>query len=508
MTAPIERVVIAGGGSAGWMAAAALAHILRGTGIAIDLVESEEIGTVGVGEATIPPIRVFNQMLGIDEGEFIRATQGTFKLGIEFADWWRRGNRYLHPFGRHGDDFGPVPFHQQWLAARASGDDSPLSAYSLTSVAAQQGRFGPPPSQAGRTTVWSTFSHAYHFDAGLYAAFLRRRAEAKGVRRHEGRIEGVELDPQNGHVRELVLADGRRLTGDLFLDCTGFRALLIGDSLGTPFEDWSHWLPCDRAIAVPTASVAPPMPYTRSTARSAGWQWRIPLQNRVGNGLVWCSAFLDEGDARKELLANLDAPAQDDPRPLRFTTGRRAQAWVGNVVAIGLASGFLEPLESTSLHLIQTAITRLLSWFPDKAFDPRVRDEYNRLFVREWEAVRDLIIFHYAAGEHEDTPFWRHCRTITLPDTLATRVDLFRATGRVLERDGDVFGRDSWLSVMLGQGIEPIGHDSLAHAVPAADRAKVLAAMREIIGRTAASMPAHADTLNRSFRAALAPAGN
>ncbi|WP_331454123.1 tryptophan halogenase family protein [Novosphingobium malaysiense] len=482
------------------MSAAALAHTLRGTNIAIDLVESDKIGTVGVGEATIPPIRIFNQMLGIDETEFVRATQGTFKLGIEFVGWGNREGRYFHPFGRHGDDFGPVPFHQQWLAARAAGEDSPLAAYSLATVAARQGRFAPPLMHAGRATVWSTFSHAYHFDASLYASFLRQRAEAQGVRRHEGQIADVRRDSQSGHVREIVLRDGRRLKGDLFLDCTGFRALLIGKVLQTPFEDWSHWLPCDRALAVPTNSTSPPVPYTRSTARRAGWQWRIPLQHRVGNGLVWCSAFLDEDAAREELSANLDAPMLAEPRLLRFTTGRRTDAWASNVVAIGLASGFLEPLESTSLHLVQTAITRLLSWFPGKDFNPLVRAEYNRLTAREWEAVRDLLIFHYTAARRTDTPFWQHCRTISLPDALANRIDLYRSSGRIMDRDGDVFGRDSWLAVMAGQGIDPLDRDRLADAVPAAERLKVLAAMREVIHTTAASMPSHAETLRGAFR--------
>ncbi|WP_067732565.1 tryptophan halogenase family protein [Novosphingobium naphthalenivorans] len=496
MTRRIDRVVIAGGGSAGWMAAAALSHTLRGTGIAIDLVESAEIGTVGVGEATIPPIRIFNQMLGIDEAEFLRATQGTFKLGIEFTGWGGNENHYFHPFGRHGDDFGPVPFHQQWLAAKASGDRTPLAAYSLATEAARQGRFALPPMQAGRATVWSTFSHAYHFDAGLYAAFLRQRAQAQGVRRHEGRIEGIMRNPQNGHVSELVLADGRRLAGDLFLDCTGFRALLIGKALNTPFEDWSRWLPCDRALAVPSASLGTPSPYTRSIARSAGWQWRIPLQHRTGNGLVWCSAFLDDDPAREELLCDLGAPSLDEPRTLRFQTGRRSQPWVDNVVAIGLAAGFLEPLESTSLHLIQTGIIRLLSWFPGKDFDPGSRYEYNRLSAREWEAVRDLLIFHYAASKREDTPFWRHCSKMPLPDSLTARIDLFRATGRVLEREGDVFGRDSWLAVMLGQGLVPTGRDTLADAVSPPDRMKVLAGMRDVIARTAGAMPAHSAALS------------
>lgn len=505
MSERIERVVIAGGGSAGWMTAAALVHILRGTGTVIELIESEEIGTVGVGEATIPPIRIFNQMLGIDEAEFVRATQGTFKLGIEFVDWWRRGHRYFHPFGRFGDDFGPVPFHQQWLAARAAGDPTPLADYSLSTAAALQGRFGlPPTTMDRRPTVYSTLSYAYHFDAGLYAAFLRRFAEARGVKRHEGRIIGVDLDGANGHISELALDNGRRIGGDLFIDCTGFRAVLTGETLDVPYLDWSYWLPCDRAAAVPTACIQAPTPYTRSTARSAGWQWRIPLQHRVGNGLVWCSAFLDEEGARGELLAGLDGPPLAEPRVLRFATGRRAQAWSRNVVAIGLSSGFLEPLESTSLHLIQTGVSRLLSWFPDKSFNPVQRAEYNRLVAREWDAVRDMLVLHYAACARDDSPFWRHCQDIVLPDTLADRLELFRGTGRILARDGDVFDLNNWLAVMLGQGRVAEGRDHVADAVPSADRAQILAGMRQVIAKTAAAMPLHDDLLAGAFAASPA----
>ncbi|MBT0667904.1 tryptophan 7-halogenase [Novosphingobium profundi] len=502
MSAPITRVVIAGGGSAGWMSAAALAQTLRGTGIAIDLVESDEIGTVGVGEATIPPIRLFNQTLGIDEAEFVKATQGTFKLGIEFVDWAARGTRYLHPFGRHGDDFGTVAFHHHWLAQRALGDETPLAHYCLATQAALQGRFAPPPAGATKASVWSTFSHAYHFDAGLYAAFLRRRAETQGVTRHEGRIERAERDPETGNLRELVLADGRRLPGDLFVDCTGFAALLLGKALGVGYEDWSAWLPCDRALAVPTAPAGPPLPYTRATARSAGWQWRIPLQHRLGNGLVFASAFQDEDAARAELLDHLEAAPTAEPRLLRFTTGRRTQAWSHNVVSIGLASGFLEPLESTSLHLVQTGIMRLVSLFPGRDMDPHTRAEYNRAVAAEWDAVRDFLVLHYATTARDDTPFWRHCRTIALPDTLAARIDLFRSSGRVIERDSPVFSRDSWLSVLLGQGIEPQGFDPLAHALPAPERARILRAMHAVIAQTAGTMARHEDTLSRHFRAA------
>ena len=500
--AAIERVVIAGGGSAGWMTAAALGILLRGTGTAIELVESEDIGTVGVGEATIPPIQMFNRMIGIDEAEFMRETSATFKLGIEFADWHSLGARYFHPFGRYGDDFGAAAFHQHWLAAREAGDTSDLAEYSLCASAAAEGRFALPPRRADKASVYSTYGHAYHFDAGLYAAYLRRLAEARGVRRHEGRISGCERDGQTGNVCELVMADGRRIRGDLFVDCTGFRALLIGEALGVPFQDWSHWLPCNRALAMPTQRIAPPLPYTRAWARSAGWQWRIPLQHRTGNGLVWCSAFMDEEDAHEALLAGLDAAPLTDPRALRFTTGRRAQTWSHNVVAIGLAAGFMEPLESTNLHLIQTSISRLVQWFPNANIAPAGRTRFNQLAAREWDSVRDLLIFHYTATSREDTPFWRHCRSITLPDTLAQTIELYQTTGHILAREGDVFASQNWLAVLDGQGIRPAARHPLADTVSPAERARILQGMRTAIAQTVAAMPMHQDVLTGHYAAA------
>ena len=498
---PIQNIVIAGGGSAGWMTAAALSMALTGTGCRIRLIESEEIGTVSVGEATIPPIQAFNQVLGIDEAAFVRATQGTFKLGIAFVDWYRMGHRYFHPFGRYGDDFGMTPFHQQWLRARAAGDTTPLSAYSLTDSAARTNRFDRPP--ADPRSVFSTYSYAYHFDAGLYAAFLRQYAEARGVERHEGRIGAMVLDPETGFVEALTLADGRQLDGELFIDCTGFRGLLIGEALGVGYEDWSRWLPCDRAIAVPSARMPDLPPYTQSTARDAGWQWRIPLQHRTGNGHVYCSRFIDDDAAEAVLLANLDTPQIGDPRRLRFTTGRRDIAWSRNVVSIGLSSGFLEPLESTSLHLIQTGITKLLSWFPDRRFDPAGMAEYNRQVAREFEAVRDFLVLHYNATERDDSPFWRWCRDMEIPTTLADKIAMFRSSGRLLEREKDLFHEASWLAVLLGQGIVPDHYDRLADAIPAREARAVLSGMRNVIAQTAARMPGHAQFIERHCRAAV-----
>jgi tryptophan halogenase len=499
MTEPIRSIVIAGGGTAGWMTAAGLACQLRGLGIQITLVESEEIGTIGVGEATIPPLKAFNRMLGIDEAEFVKDTRGTFKVGIEFVDWWRRGHRYFHPFGRYGDNFGLVPFHQQWLAARAKGDATPLADYSLAHAAAAGNRFAVPPDQ-GRT-VFDTFGYAYHFDAGLYAQRLRRYAEERGVIRVEGKIEEVELNPQSGFVDALKLENGKRLEAELFIDCTGFRALLAGQALGEPYLDWRHWLPCDRAVAVASERSEPLLPYTRSTALDCGWQWRIPLQHRTGNGYVYCSEFLEPAEAADTLLSNLDTPACGEPRHLRFTTGRRQNCWSRNVVAIGLSSGFIEPLESTSIHLIQIAITTLIHHFPGRDFNPRVRDEFNRRLAVDYDTVRDFLILHYKATDRDDTPFWRHCAAIEMPDSLQAAIELFRETGRLSLDEEDIFREASWLAVMMGQGIQPTGRDTLADAVPDEERRNILLAMRSLIAQAAEAMPMHSQTVATQFSA-------
>ena len=428
--AQLRSILIAGGGTAGWMAAAALSTALKPRQCRIVLVESDEIGTVGVGEATIPPIQLFNKLLGVDECEFVRETQGTFKLGIEFVGWLREGERYFHPFGRYGDDFGLTPFHQQWLRARALGSVTPLDAWSLNHQAAYRGRFEIPTPQSGR--VFSTFSWAYHFDASLYARYLRGLAESRGVARVEGKIAEVVLRPEDGFVERLTLADGRSLDADLFIDCTGFRGL-ITEALDTGYEDWTRWLPCDRALAVPCARVADPEPFTRSTARPAGWQWRIPLQHRIGNGQVYCSAAISDDAVHASLMANLDGAPEAEPRQLRFTTGRRRKAWNRNCIALGLASGFLEPLESTSIHLIQTGISRLLSWFPDRNFDPLLAAEYNRLVDAEMESIRDFLVLHYRANQR-DEPFWRRCHAMAIPDTLAAKARRYRRRRRAADR--------------------------------------------------------------------------
>ena len=485
----IRSILIVGGGTAGWMTAAALAHALP-RGCAITLVESDEIGTVGVGEATIPPIRLFNETLGIDEAEFLRETRGSFKLGIEFVDWGRVGHRYFHPFGSYGKPFDMLPVHQHWLAARAAGSTVPLDDLSMAWGAAKRGRFAPPLSDP--RSIGSTFDHAYHFDAGLYAAFLRRRAQARNVTRVEGKVANVTLNGETGHVGSVTLADGRTMEADFFIDCSGFRGLLIEGALGTGYQDWTHWLPCDRAVAVPCARAAATTPYTRSTAREAGWQWRIPLQHRTGNGYVYCSRFLSDDEAADTLLRSLDGDALGDPRPLRFVTGRRNLFWNRNVVAIGLASGFMEPLESTSIHLIQAGIAKLLALFPTRNFDASVTDEYNRIATGEFERIRDFIVLHYKLTQRQDSPLWRACAAMPIPDTLAARIDHFRRDGRLISREHDLFGAASWTAVHVGQFNLPARGDPLTAYLPdpAASRAYV-EKLATAIARAAETMPAH-----------------
>ncbi len=484
----LRNIVIVGGGSAGWMAAAALSKALA-TGCTITLLESEEIGTVGVGEATIPPIRLFNQIVGIDEAEFLRATQGTFKLGIEFVNWAKQGHRYFHPFGPHGVQFDMVPQHQFWLAARHDKAMPGLDEHSMAWAMARRGRFSPPGTDP--RDIRATFDYAYHFDAGLYARFLRTVCEARGVVRHEGRIVGADLREGDGFVKQVRMQDGRVFEGDLFIDCSGFRGLLIEEALHTGYEDWRHWLPCDRACAMPSARVADPTPYTRSTAHTAGWQWRIPLQHRTGNGHVYCSEFTSDDEAGSVLRANVDGEALAEPRVLRFVTGRRKKFWNRNVVAMGLASGFMEPLESTSLHLVQSAVSRLLALFPDRDFDPLVIDEYNRIGIQEYERVRDFLILHYKLTERDDSPFWRHCAAMPIPDTLTYKIEHFKRFGRLVTDGSDLFGPASWLAVHIGQQNWPERHDPLLD-LRGVDGAAVLRRLREAMAGAAEAMPTHA----------------
>ncbi|MBX9615400.1 MAG: tryptophan 7-halogenase [Caulobacteraceae bacterium] len=490
-TAPqaLRHILIVGGGTAGWMAAAALSRLTGHGQTRVSLVESEAIGTVGVGEATIPPIQSFNGLLGIDEAAFMRETQASFKLGIEFVNWDRIGDRYIHPFGGFGVDMEGVQFHQHWLRRRAGGDDTRLADYSLCTVAARQNRFLKPGRDA--PTALQSLKYAYHFDAGLYAAFLRRHAEGRGVVRHEGRIADVALSNEDGFVEAVTLDDGRRIEADLFIDCSGFRGLIIEQALQAGYEDWSHWLPCDRALAVPTPNVGPLTPYTRATAGSAGWRWRIPLQHRTGNGHVYCSTHISDETARDELLAGLDAPPLAEPRPLRFVTGRRKAQWVKNCVSLGLASGFLEPLESTSIHLIQSGISRLMTMLPDRRCDPLLVAEYNRLSRQQFEQVRDFIIAHYKATRRDDTAFWLQVRDMTIPDSLARKIDLFAATGRLFRYEDELFSEASWIAVLLGQGIIPRTYEPLADAVDVTLTDRRMDAVARVIRDVAADMPGH-----------------
>lgn len=484
----VSSVVILGGGTAGWMTATALARSFGGA-IDITLLESEEIGTVGVGEATIPTIHWFNELIGLDEAIFLRETKASFKLGIEFVDWTRPGHRYFHPFGEYGARLPGVAFHHRWLKAQAEGLELPLSAFSLAGELAADNRFARPSGDA--RSILSTLGYAYHFDASLYARHLRGLAEAAGVTRIEGRLETVERDPQSGMVTALTTQRGERLAGDLFIDCSGFRALLIDGEMSGGFEDWSHWLPCDRALAVPCERVAETTPYTRSTARPAGWQWRIPLQHRIGNGYVYDSRFVSDDEAAATLLANLDGKALADPRLLRFKAGTRRRAWIGNVVAIGLSSGFLEPLESTSIHLIQSAIAKLLTLFPDRDMNPALAERFNTLLNADMDNIKDFLILHYHATSGKEEPFWQERCAMKLPETLIEREEQYRRTGRLMLGPEELFREASWLAVLNGQGIVAQDYNPLADALDPAVNLAQVRQIAEVIARAAPTLPRH-----------------
>ena len=495
----IRKIVIVGGGTAGWMTAAAMAKLLGRDYGDITLVESDDIGIVGVGEATIPQIGIYNRMLGLDEDEFIRKTQGSFKLGIQFVDWGKKGHTYFHPFGPFGVDMEGVSFHAYWQRLHLAGDPHRLEDYSLQAVAAAQNRF-MRAIDAGRSPL-SKIAYAFHFDAGLYARFLRGFAEERGVVRREGKIVDVEQRAEDGFIQAVKLESGERIEGELFIDCSGFRGLLIEQTLKTGYEDWTHWLPCDRAAAVPCES-SEFTPYTRSTAREAGWQWRIPLQHRTGNGYVYSSNHISDDQAAETLLSNLDGKPLADPRFLRFVTGRRKQAWVKNVVAIGLSSGFIEPLESTSIHLIQSGIAKLMQMFPDKRFEPADRERFNRMTQVETEQVRDFIILHYHLTERDDTPFWDHCRTMDVPDSLKEKYRLFEGYGRIFRENDELFNDTSWMAVMVGQGLKARGYDPVADVLTLDETRARLDEIRRVMRTSSDYMPLQTEFIRNNCAAA------
>ena len=495
----IRKLVIVGGGTAGWITAAAFARLL-GRRLEIELVESDAIGTVGVGEATIPQIIRLNTILGLDEFDFVRRTNGTFKLGIEFVDWGSIGTHYLHTFGDAGMSLASVPFHQYWRRSNAAGDDRSLWHYSLHKLAAEQMRFGKL-DRVGNTAM-TGLAYAYHFDAGLYAAYLREFAESQGVTRSEGIVETVTRDGDSGNIASITLQDGKTVHGDFFVDCTGFRALLLGGELGVGYQDWSKWLPCNSAQAVPSERLEKLPPYTRATAKQAGWQWRIPLQHRTGNGHVYCSDFISDDLATDTLMQGLDTKPLSDPRPIRFTTGRRDSFWAHNCAAIGLSSGFLEPLESTSIHLIQSHVSRLIQLFPQGPDADAERAEYNRRCAAEFEQIRDFLILHYKRTDREDTEFWRYCKNMDVPDSLTNKMDLFASSGRVGRDADDLFREASWVQVMLGQGVTPSTYDPMSETLSDAQLSEFLRNVRKLIERAVASLPSQEDFIARHCSAA------
>ncbi|SHF37642.1 tryptophan halogenase [Microbulbifer donghaiensis] len=490
----IKKVVIAGGGTAGWMTAAALSKLI-GKHLDIRLVESDAIGTVGVGEATIPTLHIFHQLLGLNEQEVMAATNATFKLGIKFENWRDVGKDYFHSFGTLGKDCWAAQFHHFWRKGLDRGIDFDIGDYCKEHLAAREGRFAVLPNQDR--------NHAYHLDATLYARFLRKFAEKNGVTRTEGKIAEVRLNHSDGFIEALQLESGELIEGELFIDCTGFRGLLIEQSLHTGYHDWTHWLPCDRAIAVQTEAVDRPVPYTRSIARESGWQWRIPLQSRVGNGLVYCSKYMDEEQARTQLLENVEGQLLSDPRVIPFRTGTRRKHWNKNCVAIGLSSGFIEPLESTSIHLIQRSVVRLMQLFPSRGICPADVDEFNAQTLNELEYIRDFIVLHYHVTERTDSKFWRYCRTMPIPDSLAHRLQMFRESGTLFNYEADLFGIASWIQVMLGQGLMPERHHPIVDLMGETELENFLASIRQQVRRQVENMPSHLDFIDHYCKANL-----
>lgn len=486
----MKNIVIVGGGTAGWMAAAALSKVV-GSKCAIRVVESDEIGTVGVGESTIPMIRRFNEVLGINEDEFVRETRATFKLGIEFVDWGKIGDNYMHGFGNFGRNLETLDFYQYWLKMHAEGKAPDIEAYSINRMAARSSKFMRPALDMPNSPL-SEITYAFHIDAGLYARYLRKFSEAHGAMRTEGKVVDTVLRADGG-IAAIVMENGEQIAGDLFIDCTGFRGLLIEQALKTGFEDWTHWLPCDRAYAVPCELGPDLLPYTRATARPAGWQWRIGLQHRTGNGHVFSSKFMSDDEAASILMSSLDGAALAEPKLLRFTAGKRKKTWNKNVVAVGLSSGFMEPLESTSIHLIQSAVARLITFFPDEGLDQADIDEFNRQSDFEVERIRDFLILHYHATTRNDTPFWDYCRTMEIPETLRRKIELYQAHGRIVRDNNELFSEVGWLQVMHGQGLKPRRHHPLVELIDEREVAAYLEETSSVIKKCVNVMPAHGE---------------
>jgi len=485
----LQNIVIVGGGTAGWMTASALSRFLQGQGVHIRLIESEDLGVIGVGEATVPMIQSFNEMLGIDEVEFIKKTSGSFKLGIDFQHWGKLNHRFFHPFGDFGETIEGLAPHHHWLKLKMMGDKTPIGDYSFSTVAAYDNRYAPPPSDK-RLSV-AAYKYAYHFDAILYAKLLRDYSLAAGVKRTESKILHTKLREADGFIQSVIMENGEEISGDLFIDCSGFAGLLIEKALKTGYVDWSHWLPCNRAIAAPCELGGEFSPYTRSTAREAGWQWRIPLQHRVGNGYVYSNHFINETEAESVFVKSLEGKILAEPRLLKFVTGHRKKSWNKNCVAIGLSAGFIEPLESSGLQLIQTAIIRLISFFPDNSFDPVLVNEFNRITQNEYEGIRDFIVAHYCLGERDDAELWKYCRTMELPDSLTHRLELFKSCGNISLVAEDSYREPSWVAILVGLNLIPKRYDPFVDRINDDVLIRVMKQRREEIKKIASTMPSH-----------------
>ncbi len=487
----IENIIIVGGGTAGWMAAAALSRIRAGRPVAITLIESEEIGTVGVGEATIPPFLDFNRLLEIDERDMLSMVQGSFKLGIQFVNWGKIGDSYIHPFGNYGYQVDGISFHHVWHKYQQAGDKRPIQLFNVETMAAHFGRFAR--TEDYQRDDLPPVNYAYHIDAGRYAKYLRNYAETRGVVRREGKISDVTLDNESGFVSSVTMENGDVLKGDLFIDCSGFRGLLIEQALKTGYDDWSNYLPCNRAVALPCLREdgSGPLPYTRATAHSAGWQWQVPLQHRNGNGHVYCNEYMSDDEAHSILVKNIAGKPGAEPNFLRFVTGRRKKFWNKNVVALGLASGFMEPLESTSLHLVNTGINKLIALLSLDGVTQAQEDAFNRLTGKEYARIRDFLILHYNSTTRDDSPFWNYCRNMPVPDSLTEKVELFRQNGQIFREDDELFTETSWAAVMMGQGIKMGGHNAMADAVKEPTTRREIDEMEKSIQFVVQHMPSH-----------------